>query len=308
VCGFFEDNFVRRIGRAILAARESVLREARDALIARCNLLPKGVAVKRLATISACLCLSLVSPSWADQPNVSGVGDSKKSDKPLLLQPDPKTFQDRLRHFLNSASNTRRTEAARVVDLNRITVEIEGSAANLSNAGLRIHYELQPGAADSADVDVLVKAMVLEFLKQNVLDKGKRYELRDRSDGFSRPVDELFSALGYSPSGPDAWTPESSFDVAYACYIRGLHADAIVVADRGLALRNDARLQLIKGVCQLHLGQRSQAESTAAAFHAAVEQGMTAGLGQALERVNDPSSVQFRGIAPVSRRGNPVAE
>jgi len=270
--------------------------------------LPKGFVVRRIVAIGACVCLSLVSPSWADRPDATGLDGSKKSERPLPLQADSGMFQDRLRHFLNSPSNTHRAEAARVVDLNRITVEIEGAVANLSNAGLRIHYELQPGATDSANVEVLVKAMVLEFLKQNVLDKSKRYELHDRSEGLSRPVGELFSALGYSPNGPDAWTPELSFDVAYACYIRGLHADAIVVADRGLALRDDARLQLIKGVCQLHLGRRSQAESSAAAYRAAAEKGMTVGLGAALERVNDSLSVQFRGIAPLSRRINSPGE
>ena len=264
--------------------------------------------MKRIAAVSACLCLSLVSPSWADQPNSTAFDGTKKSEKPQVSQSDPQAFQNRLRLFLNSPSNPRRTEAARVVDLNRITVEVEGSAANLSNAGLRIHYELQPGAADSVDVEALVKGMVLEFLKQNVLDKSKRYELHDRSEGLSRSVGDLFSALGYSPNGPDAWTPELSYDVAYACYIRGLYADAIVTADRGLALRNDARLRLIKGVCQLHLGQRSQAESSAAAYRAAVEQGMTVGLGVALERVNDSLSVQFRGIGPLSRRTNRTAE
>jgi hypothetical protein len=265
------------------------------------NHLLKGFTMTRLAAIAASLTLSLLSPSWAAQPTATGTGGPKSSEKPSTLQPDPKTLQERLRLFLNSPANLRRTEAARVVDLNRITFEIERPAANLSNAGLQIHYELQPGTADSADVENLVKGMVLEFLKQNVLDKGKRYELHDRSEGLSRPVGELFSALGYSPNGSDAWTPELSFDVAYACYIRGLYADAIAVADRGVALRNDARLQLVKGVCQLHLGHRSQAESSAAAFRAAVEQRMTIGLETALERVNDSLSAQFRGMAPMSR-------
>jgi hypothetical protein len=264
--------------------------------------LPKGFAMKPLATFGAGLCLSLAALSWADQPSAVAVDGLRKSEKPVPQQFDPKMLQDRLRRYLNSPANTRRAEAARVVDLNRVTVEIEGADAKLSNAGLQIHYELQPGVADSANVEALVKAMVLEFLKQNVLDKSKRYELHDRNEGLSRPVGELFSALGYSSNGPAAWTPESSYDVAYACYIRGLYADAIVIADRGLALRNDARLQLIKGVCQLHLGHRSQTEASAAAYRAAVQHELTVGLAAALERVNDPLSVQFRGMNSLSRR------
>ena len=113
--------------------------------------------------------------------------------------------------------------------------------------------------------------------------------------GLSSPAVEVVS--GYFPGeGSISLSAEDSFDVAYACYIRGLYEDAVVLADRGLAKQKDARLLLVKGVCQLHLDRGAEAERTAAAYRSAIAKGQNVGLAIAQERINDGMSSRFWSI------------
>jgi hypothetical protein len=116
------------------------------------------------------------------------------------------------------------------------------------------------------------------------------------------PAEQLFVILGYIPSHCVAITPETSFDIAYACYIRGLYSDAAIFAQHGTTMRNDARLQLLKGVCLLHLGDCAKAEATAADYRAAVALQQNYGLGVARERVNDPMRVRFDQVVDYQAR------
>ncbi|HXY33430.1 MAG TPA: hypothetical protein VEI07_04335 [Planctomycetaceae bacterium] len=297
-------------------------------------------------------------------------------------------------------------------------MRIDDRSGDLSNAQVHIAYETQPGVVDSPLLKDLVKSMLLDFLRQTILDRGKQYELRDPAPGskstqaqpanrsgevpivktavaptpiillpvngveervkkasapgkrtspvavnqppkgnqlspatgmahtpvspptaalpirrpsttsvakisppilqpqappsravntafpglagLSRTPETLFAELGFFPRSIGDLSPESSFDIAYACYTRGLYRDAVVMADHGLALRNDARLEFIKGVCQLHLGQPNPT-STAKAYFAALAAGKTYGLALALERINDPMSVRFQAIQPAAK-------
>lgn len=88
-------------------------------------------------------------------------------------------------------------------------------------------------------------------------------------------------------------TPDTTYDLAYACFIRGMFSDAIVFAERGLALRGDARLYLIKGVSQLHLDRCAEAEVTAEQYLSAIQNRNLIGLAYARERVNGPMRVRF---------------
>jgi hypothetical protein len=115
-------------------------------------------------------------------------------------------------------------------------------------------------------------------------------------EGLTQDADELFEDLGYVPSHCVPLTPESCFDIAYKCYIRGRYRDALVFTTRGLTMRNDARLQLMKGVCELQLGKCETAESTAAAYRNALLQQQLFGLHVARERVNDAMRVRFDDI------------
>jgi hypothetical protein len=333
--------------------------------------------MRGIAIFAACACLLPVSSAWSQGPAPANrPADASKASA--------QTLQQRLQVFLHSQTNTRRAEAEKLVDFDRIKVEIEGFPDKLANAPVRIQYAVKPGKSDSPQVESLVKAMVFDFLQQNILDKQTRYEFRDKAApkpvvvknagppaaapskkvGSAAPSlspapkpktavaktparrprlappdartvtaakvpstptltaertpprapsdaphseSVLMEELAYSfPDNRATMTPESAFDIAYKCYIRGWYADAVTVSNRGLSLRNDARLQLIKGVCELHSGKRSEAEHTAKAFHTAVDQGGTYGLQVALERVNDPISVQFRELRTSSTRTNPV--
>jgi hypothetical protein len=91
-------------------------------------------------------------------------------------------------------------------------------------------------------------------------------------------------------------TSDTTYDLAFACFIRGMYNDAIAFADHGLKLRDDARLELIKGVSQLHVGQCPAAEVTAEKYLNAIDNKNTIGLAVARERVNGPMRVRFEQI------------
>jgi hypothetical protein len=114
--------------------------------------------------------------------------------------------------------------------------------------------------------------------------------------GLSISPERLFEQLGYIPGYSVPMTANWCYELAYLCYIRGWYRDALILADRGLLVRNDARLHLLKGVCQLYLRQTSAAEVTGSNYLAAVAARNTIGLDVARERVNDPMRVRFEVI------------
>ncbi len=107
------------------------------------------------------------------------------------------------------------------------------------------------------------------------------------------PATDLFETLGIEPVNVVPLTPMTSFDIAYKCYLQGMYSDAIVFARHGLTMCNDARLYLLKGVCELYLGQGAEAERTAAEFRNALNQQQVFGMEAAVERINDPLRVRF---------------
>jgi hypothetical protein len=111
--------------------------------------------------------------------------------------------------------------------------------------------------------------------------------------GLSMDAERLFERLGQYPSHCVPMTSDTTYDLAYACYIRGLYDDAIVFADHGIALRDDARLELIKGVCQMHLGRCDEAEATVTQYLNAVNNKNLIGLTVARERLSGPMRVRF---------------
>jgi hypothetical protein len=121
--------------------------------------------------------------------------------------------------------------------------------------------------------------------------------------GLSMPARELFDVLGVEPVTVVPLTPITCFDIAYKCYLEGMYSDAVVFARHGLTMCNDARLHLIKGVCELHLARGPEAEHTAAEFRTAFSQGQTFGLEAAMERVNDPLRVRFDQIVEYQNTG-----
>jgi hypothetical protein len=114
--------------------------------------------------------------------------------------------------------------------------------------------------------------------------------------GLSEPIQHLLDDLGYEDGKTVPLTPHTTFDLAFACYVSGRYADAIVFATHGLRLCNDARLHLIKGVCQLHLGQAPAAEMTAVDYRNAIGAQQMFGLDVARERINDPWAVRFADV------------
>ncbi len=117
------------------------------------------------------------------------------------------------------------------------------------------------------------------------------------------PATDLFRTLGYDPVHSVPLTPETSFDIAYQCYIQELYADAVVFARHGLTMCNDARLYLLKGVCELHLARSAEAERTAADFRNALVQQQFFGMEVARERINDTLRVRFDTIVEYQNTG-----
>jgi hypothetical protein len=66
---------------------------------------------------------------------------------------------------------------------------------------------------------------------------------------------------------------------------------------------NDARLHLIKGVCELHRGLGPTAEQTATDFRNAMAGNQTFGIAAARERINDPWAVRFSDIVEYQATG-----
>jgi hypothetical protein len=66
---------------------------------------------------------------------------------------------------------------------------------------------------------------------------------------------------------------------------------------------NDARLHLLKGDCELHLGRGADAERTASDFRAALAQQQFFGIEVARERINDAMAVRFDGIVEYQETG-----
>jgi hypothetical protein len=117
--------------------------------------------------------------------------------------------------------------------------------------------------------------------------------------GLSTDIEKLLPCLGYCycPGQRVPMTSLTTFDLAYACFIRGMYADAIIFANRGLTIRDDARLYLLRGVCELSLGRNADAEETVGKYLDSVNAHRTIGLAPARERVNGPMRVNFDLIA-----------
>jgi hypothetical protein len=122
--------------------------------------------------------------------------------------------------------------------------------------------------------------------------------------GLSAPINDLLSDLGYQSGKTFPLTPSTSYDLAYECYANGYYADAILFASHGLRMCNDARLHLIKGVCELRRGQTSVAEQTAGEFRNSLGAQQVYGMEAARERINDPWAVRFVDIVQYQSTGH----
>jgi hypothetical protein len=120
---------------------------------------------------------------------------------------------------------------------------------------------------------------------------------------LSLPAPELFETLGIEPVNVVPLTPTTIFDIAYKCYLHEMYSDAIVFARHGLMMCNDARLHLLKGVCELHLGRSAEAERTAAEFRNSLNQQQVFGMEAAVERINEPLRVRFDQIVEYQDTG-----
>lgn len=122
-------------------------------------------------------------------------------------------------------------------------------------------------------------------------------------NGLSMPPEDLFRTLGYDPVTSIPLTPLTCFDIAYQCYLQEYYSDAIEFARHGLTMCDDARLHLIKGVCELHLARNADAERSAAAFRNALTQQQLFGLDAARERINESLRVRFDDIVIYQNTG-----
>jgi hypothetical protein len=121
--------------------------------------------------------------------------------------------------------------------------------------------------------------------------------------GLSERIDYLLSDLGFQAGKTLPLTPQTTFDVAYLCYADGRYADAIVFASHGLRMCNDARLHLIKGVCELHRGMGTAAELSAVEFRNAIAAQQVFGIDAARERINDAWAVRFADLVEYQATG-----
>jgi hypothetical protein len=121
--------------------------------------------------------------------------------------------------------------------------------------------------------------------------------------GLSMPPEDLYRILNYDPVTVVPLTPRTCFDIAYQCYLQEYYSDAIVFARHGLTMCNDARLHLLKGVCELHLGRGGDAERTASEFRNSLTQQQLFGIEAAHERINEPLSARFDSIVEYQNTG-----
>jgi hypothetical protein len=122
--------------------------------------------------------------------------------------------------------------------------------------------------------------------------------------GLSQPIKYLLDDLGCESGKTVPLTPHTTFDIAYKCYANGLYSDAIIFATHGLRMCNDARLHLLKGVCELHRGQANVAELTATDYRNAIAAQQTFGLDVAHERINDAMAVRFSDVVEYQTTGH----
>jgi hypothetical protein len=122
--------------------------------------------------------------------------------------------------------------------------------------------------------------------------------------GLSQPIEYLFSDLGFESGKTVPLTPHTTFDIAYKCYAKGLYSDAMIFASHGLQICNDARLHLLKGVCEMHRGLGSAAELTAVDYRNAIAAQQMFGLDVAHERINDSMAVRFSDIVEYQATGH----
>ncbi len=122
--------------------------------------------------------------------------------------------------------------------------------------------------------------------------------------GLSEPIEYLLLDLGYQSGKTFPLTPHTTFDLAYKCYADGRYDDAIVFASHGLRMCNDARLHLIKGVCELHQGHGTAAEMIAVDFRNAIAGQQVFGLDAARERINDARAARFADIVEYQVTGH----
>jgi hypothetical protein len=121
--------------------------------------------------------------------------------------------------------------------------------------------------------------------------------------GLSEPLENLLADLGYESGKTVPLTPHTTFDLAYKCYADGRYSDAMVFASHGLRMCNDARLHLIKGVCELQRGMVTAAELTAVDYRNAIAGQQLFGIDVARERINDSMALRFSDIVEYQATG-----
>ncbi len=121
--------------------------------------------------------------------------------------------------------------------------------------------------------------------------------------GLSEPLENLLADLGYESGKTVPLTPHTTFDIAYKCYADGRYSDAMVFASHGLRMCNDARLHLIKGVCELQRGMVTAAELTAVDYRNAIAAQQLFGIDAARERINDAMALRFSDVVEYQATG-----
>jgi hypothetical protein len=168
-------------------------------------------------------------------------------------------------------------------------VSAEEHASRPKNGQAEIGKSVPARATASRSVPVAVRTAAAERT-------GNRPSVFSCPSGLSMPADRLIARLGYFPVNCVPMTPDTTYDLGFACYIRGMYDDAIAFANHGLTLRDDARLHLLKAVCQMSVGRCVEAEETVDKYLNAVASTNTVGLAVARERINGPMRVRVEQI------------
>jgi|GEM_PF-4983587 len=115
--------------------------------------------------------------------------------------------------------------------------------------------------------------------------------------GLETPGSVLIPRLGFGPAHCFPLTPTTCFDAGYKCYSLGWYADALAFADEGLTMSNNARLYLLKAVCEMHLGHCDDAVNAMANYRLSeVIPSEAVGLYSAQERINEPMRLRLEAL------------
>ncbi|QDT36726.1 outer membrane protein assembly factor BamD [Stratiformator vulcanicus] len=121
-------------------------------------------------------------------------------------------------------------------------------------------------------------------------------------DGMATPIDSLLCRTGQGAVKCFVFSPRNCFDLAAACYRRGLYQDAIALLDRALQYGPNAGYFYLRGMAEMQIGECDAAGESAQGVAQSLRAGNIGGLDRIGERFNGPVAIQMRALIELSAK------